>query len=86
MSQQQTDRDKHWLLRKDTIRKLWIGLGIVLALVVLAQLVFPIKAKYEVLGWFGFPAFYGFITCVLMVVVAKLLGWVLKRKDGYYDD
>ncbi|MBE7491532.1 MAG: hypothetical protein HS108_07240 [Planctomycetes bacterium] len=32
-----------------------------------------------------FP-FYGFLSCFLMVVVAKALATALQRKDTYYDD
>ena len=36
-------------------------------------------------SWFGFNAWYGFGTCVAMVVAAKLLGTFLKRNDRYYE-
>lgn len=86
MSETAQDRDKHWLVRKETIRRLWWLMYAVLGLTVLAQLVIPLKAKFTVDGWFAFPAVYGFLTCVVMVVFAKLLGVWLKRKDSYYDD
>ena len=35
---------------------------------------------------FGFYAWYGFLTCAAMVVGAKVLAVVLKRKDDYYDE
>lgn len=74
----------HWLTRPTTIRKLWIGFIAVLALVVLAQTVIYIKGYFVVDGWFGFGAIYGFGCCLLMVLVAKLLGVVLKRPQDYY--
>ena len=64
----------HWLVRPTTIRKLWIGFIAVLALVVLAQTGIYIKGYFVVDGWFGFGAVYGFGCCLLMVLVAKLLG------------
>ena len=33
----------------------------------------------------GFYALYGFIACVLLVLVAKLMRRVLMRKEDYYD-
>ena len=75
---------EHWLVRKDTIRKLWIGGGILLALTVLAQLVIPVKGYFSVDGFFGFGAAYGFVSCLLMVLFAKALGLVLKRDQDYY--
>ena len=80
------DESLHWLVRPTTIRKLWIGFSALLALVVLAQAVIYVKGYFVVDGWFGFGAVYGFVCCLLMVLVAKLLGVVLKRPQGYYDD
>ncbi len=34
---------------------------------------------------FGFYAWFGFASCVVLIVVALALGWFLKRKDDYYD-
>jgi hypothetical protein len=83
-----TDEDKklHWLVRPATIRKLWIASVILLGMTVLAQFAVPLKGKFGIDGWLAFPAVYGFVTCVLMVVFAKLLGFMLKRRDDYYND
>lgn len=35
--------------------------------------------------FFGFHAFYGFVACWLLVVVAKLMRKVLMRGEDYYD-
>ena len=76
----------HWLVRPSTIRKLWIGSSIILALTVLAQTVIYVKGYFGVDAWFGFGAVYGFGSCLLMVLVAKLLGFILKRPENYYDE
>ena len=52
----------------------------------LADAVVARHPHFAVEGAFGFYAWYGFGTCVVMVVLAKAAGWVLKRKDTYYDD
>ena len=78
--------DDHWLTRPATIRKLWIALYAVLAITVLAQLGIKVKGYFGVDGWFGFGAAFGFLCCVAMVLVAKVLGAVLKRPEDYYDD
>jgi hypothetical protein len=36
-------------------------------------------------GTFGFGAWFGFASCVAMIVFAKALGALLKRPDTYYD-
>ena len=78
--------DDHWLTRPATIRKLWIALYAVLAITVLAQLGIKVKGYFGVDGWFGFGAAFGFLCCVAMVLVAKVLGAVLNRPEDYYDD
>jgi uncharacterized membrane protein len=79
-------QDQHWLVRPDTIRKLWIGLIIVLALTVIAEFAIHKHAYFRLDKLFGFYAWYGFLTCVAMVFGAKLLGLVLKRPDDYYAE
>ena len=40
-------------------------------------------------GWEKIPAFYaiyGFIACVVLVVIAKKMRHVVMRKEDYYDD
>jgi hypothetical protein len=80
------DNNDHWLTRPASIRKLWIGFSTILALTVLAQLAIGIKGYFEIDGIFGFGAAFGFFCCVAMVLVAKVLGILLKRPEDYYDD
>jgi len=79
------ESEKHWLVRKDTIRKLWIGGSAILVLVALLDVVVHKHVHFGPEAWFGFFSIYGFIACVAMVVGAKLLGIFLKRSDTYYD-
>jgi sterol desaturase/sphingolipid hydroxylase (fatty acid hydroxylase superfamily) len=78
--------DNHWLVRPSTIRLLWWLFSTILALSVLAQLLFKVKGYFNVDGWLGFGAVFGFLACLAMVLVAKALGWFLKRDEGYYRD
>jgi hypothetical protein len=79
-------QEDHWLTRPQTVRKLWWGFCVVLALTVLAQLVISVKGYFGVDGWFGFGAIYGFLCCLLMVLFAKALGFLLKRPNNYYKE
>jgi len=79
------EKDKHWLLRQENIRKLWIGFIAVLVLTVVAGLFVHQHESFGIEDSFAFFAWYGFITCVGMVVFAKLLGIFLKRPEDYYD-
>ncbi len=78
--------EKHWLTRPQTIRLLWRVFVAVLALTVLAELVVQHEVRFEVEGWFGFNAVFGFVACAVLIVVAKAIGIVLKRPDNYYAE
>ncbi|GIX22163.1 MAG: hypothetical protein KatS3mg121_0946 [Gammaproteobacteria bacterium] len=80
------EKQGHWLTRPATIRRLWYAFGAVLAAVVAAQFFVHVHAVAGVDGLFGFHAAYGFLSCVAMVLAAKLLGVWLKRPDDYYAD
>ena len=77
-------QDDAWLARPSTIRLLWRVFAGVLLLSVAAQAVFEVKGYFGVDGWFGFGAVFGFLSCLAMVLVAKGLGFVLKRDADYY--
>lgn len=77
-------KQDHWLVRPATIRKLWWGFSFVLALTVAAQFFIYVKGYFGVDGWFGFGAAFGFASCLAMVLVAKALGFFLKRGEDYY--
>ena len=82
MSQREPD---HWLVRPETIRWIWRISIVILAMTVLLQLVIKVKGYFGVDGWLGFGAAYGFLSCLAMVLVAKGLGFVLKRDEDYYQ-
>jgi hypothetical protein len=77
--------ETHWLSRPTSIRRLWLAFAAILIVSVLAQALVHMHAYFEVDGWFGFNAAFGFISCVGMVLFAKVLGLFLKRPDDYYD-
>jgi uncharacterized membrane protein YhdT len=75
----------HWLVRPGTIRGIWaVSLG-VLALTVLGDLVVEHHPHFGIDGSFGFGAWFGFASCVVLIVFSKTLGAILKRADDYYD-
>jgi len=80
------DQDKHWLVRRRSIKILWILFIAILAITVLVQLPVPLHGHFGIDSMLAFPAIYGFLGCVAMIVFAKLLAIFLKRKDTYYDD
>ena len=76
---------QHWLVRPGTLRRLWMVFLFILALTVLASLFTDIHARFRIDGSFAFNAWYGFLACIGMVLIAKLLGRLLQRRDSYYD-
>jgi hypothetical protein len=77
--------DKHWLTRPATIKWLWVIFALILATTVGLQFLIPVEGKFGLDGSFGFGAWFGFLSCVAMVLVARVLGWLLKRPEDYYE-
>jgi hypothetical protein len=76
--------DDHWLARETTIRRLWTAFIIVLVALVLLD-VTRHEAHFALEAIFGFAAWFGFLSCVALIMFAKALGVFLKRPDTYYD-
>ena len=75
----------HWLVRPESIKLLWrLFLGI-LALTVLADLMIEHHPQFGFDATIGFAAWFGFLSCVVLIGIAKLLGMFLKRSDTYYE-
>lgn len=91
MIKQSQEETKHWVYREENRRKLWIAQYLILGVALIPEFFVHHHPHFEGQGIhvdasFGFYAWYGFVTCAAMVVAAKLLGFLLKRKDTYYDD
>ena len=74
----------HWLSRPRSVRWLRRAGALLLAGTLLAQIWVHVHDYFGIDGLFGFQAAYGFLSCVAMVLVAKVLGWWLKRPEEYY--
>ncbi len=79
-------QDKHWLVRSQTIVRLWVVFIAILLLAIIAERVVHLHGHFDIDETFAFHAWYGFGACVAMIVIAKILGIFLKRKDTYYDE
>ncbi len=75
---------EHWLDNPRNVKKLWRSFIAVLALTVIAGFFVDLHPHFEIEGWLGFYAGYGFLTCLLMILGAKALGLLLKRPDTHY--
>ena len=81
-----SEENKRWLLRKENIRTLWIIYIAILIVTVIGSFFVHQHEPFGVEDSLGFFAWYGFISCVAMVIFAKLLGFILKRPENYYDN
>jgi hypothetical protein len=75
----------HWLDEPRHVKHLWRGFLGVLVLTVLAEILIQLHPHSRVESLFGFHAWFGFLACAAMIVVAKLLALALKRPDTYYE-
>jgi uncharacterized membrane protein YhdT len=80
------ESDKHWLVRKKSILLFWRVGMVILFLLVIADFFVHAHPYFGVDGTFGFYSWFGLTTCIGMVLFAKGLGILLKRKDTYYDN
>ena len=65
---------------------MWKAFIAVLALTMLAELFVEKQPHFHVEGYFGIYSLYGFIACAALILIAKAIGAILKRPDGYYHD
>ena len=77
---------QHWLMRPRTIRRLRVGGGVVLGFTVLAEYLVDRHPHFTFDQLPGFNAIFGFLACVALILVAKLIGLALKRADSYYAE
>lgn len=65
----------------------WLMLVVMGVLVAVDIIVPPAYTRFPWDGVGGFAAFYGFVSCILIIVVSKALGYgLLYRSEDYYDD
>ena len=69
-----------------TLRRLWLVFILILAASVVAELFIAPQPHFAVERLFAFNAVYGYLACAFLVLLAKALGLLLKRRDTYYDD
>ena len=77
---------KHnWFYKKNTIKKLRIISSALFVLILLTEFFVALHPHFDIEKIFGFYAIFGFLSCVGLIIFAKLLGFLIKRKDDYYD-
>ena len=80
------DKNKEWLYRDSSKKLLWMLLIAICAASVIAEFFVHRHSHFKVDGTLFFYAMLGFGSCVIMIILAKLLGFFLKAPPDYYDD
>tara|TARA_R110002096_G_scaffold27831_7_gene84630 strand:+ start:1829 stop:2140 length:312 start_codon:yes stop_codon:yes gene_type:complete len=79
-----------WFDRPESRKLLWrllIGASVVSVLLELTLVFGHGRHDYfGIDGMFGFYALLGFVACTLMILAAKLCGFVLKKPEDFYGD
>ena len=71
--------------RPQVKRKLWILLWGVCGLTIIPDLFTHRHPHFGFDGFIGFYALFGFVACAVLILLAKLIGRVLKVNEDYYD-
>ena len=64
---------------------LWILLYAVCGLLFIPDFFIHREAHFGIDGYWGFYPILGFVACTVLILFSKLVGFVLKVKEDYYD-
>jgi hypothetical protein len=70
--------------KANLIKTLWIFFAIILFLVASAELLMHRHPHFAIDAIPLFEAWFGFGACVVIVLVSKLLGFLVKAPESYY--
>ena len=81
------DKQKTYLFDNPrNVRRVVLGLAGVCVILISLDLVLHRHVSHPWEAMFGFYAVYGFVACVLLVLLAKEMRKVLIRNEDYYDE
>ena len=80
------DEKPHFFDKPANVKKFLRGFYIICAILLTVDLVHHRHVTHDWENLFGFYAVYGFVACVLLVEIAKLMRAVLMRAPDYYDE
>lgn len=75
----------YWLDNPRNVAKVFWSVVVVCALLFVADAIYDKHVELEAETWFGFYGIFGFVACVVLVLVAKELRKILMRAEDYYD-
>ena len=81
------DEELRMFDKPENVKRLLIIFFISSVLVLLIDLVYHRHSVFAWEDYFGFYAVFGFVACVVLVIVSKyILRPLTMRKEEYYDD
>ncbi len=80
-----SDDKVHLFDKPENVRRLLWGLYICCAVLFALDFVVDRYTKHPLEEFWGFYPVYGFVGCVLLVQVAKLMRRFLMRSEDYYE-
>jgi hypothetical protein len=79
------EEGERWLDRKTNIKKIYKFVWILCGLLILIEPFVHKHATWEFDSLLGFYGVFGFVGCVALVLIAKVLRIFLKRPENFYD-
>lgn len=81
-----SDEKSHLFDKARNVRWLLRTLYILCVLLLGLDFVVHRHVEHPLESWWGFYSGYGFVACVLLVLIAKEMRKAVMRSEDYYDD
>ncbi|MDK1023470.1 MAG: hypothetical protein QGD92_04475 [Gammaproteobacteria bacterium] len=78
-------KDKHLFDNPQNVKRILRILYLICALLFAMDFILPRHTTHSWENLWGFYAIYGFVGCVLLVLIAKWMRKFLMRPENYYD-
>nr|CRH06382.1 conserved protein of unknown function [Candidatus Magnetococcus massalia] len=86
MKRENSDEKQYFFDKPENIRLILRIFYVMCTILVLAEFVIHRHVYHAWENLFGFHALFGFVACVVLVLVAREMRKVVMRDEDYYDD
>lgn len=80
------DQKVHLFDKPENVKRLFRGFYAICIILIITDFIIH---RHTAMAWEKIPAFYaiyGFVSCVVLVVMAKKMRKIIMRKENYYDE